>query len=162
DGARARRQRARGAGGQLLPARRHDDGQEQRGARRGRGAHGARRRAQAGDDYRGAADPRPARGRLTDGEDGSLMLEYGKIKVARADGVETITLSYPERRNAIGPRMSNELLWALEDARAADDVKAIVLTGEGKAFCSGGDFAEMTSGTTESKLPPKGDYADLL
>jgi enoyl-CoA hydratase/carnithine racemase len=58
--------------------------------------------------------------------------------------------------------MANELLWALEDARAADEVRSIVLTGEGKSFCSGGDFAEMTSGVTESALPHKGDYADLL
>ena len=90
------------------------------------------------------------------------MRDYGKIKVAREGGVETITLAYPERRNAIGPRMSNELLWALEDARAADEVRAIVLTGEGKAFCSGGDFAEMTAGAAESPLAHKGDYADLL
>jgi enoyl-CoA hydratase/carnithine racemase len=90
------------------------------------------------------------------------MRDYERIKVARDAGVETITLSYPQRRNAIGPRMANELLWALEDARAADDVRAIVLTGEGSAFCSGGDFAEITSGAEESKLPPRGDYADLL
>jgi enoyl-CoA hydratase/carnithine racemase len=90
------------------------------------------------------------------------MREYGKIKVARDAGVETITLSYPERRNAIGPRMTNELLWALEDARSADEVRAIVLTGEGKAFCAGGDFAQMTSGPEGPALPPKGDYADLL
>jgi len=90
------------------------------------------------------------------------MREYGKIKVARAAGVETITLSYPERRNAIGPRMSNELLWALEDARESADVRVVVLTGEGKAFCAGGDFAEMTAGAAESKLAYKGDYADLL
>ena len=90
------------------------------------------------------------------------MREYGKIKVARAAGVETITLSYPERRNAIGPRMSNELLWALEDARESAEVRVVVLTGEGKAFCAGGDFAEMTAGAAESKLAHKGDYADLL
>ncbi len=90
------------------------------------------------------------------------MRDYGRIKVARDGGVETITLAYPERRNAIGPRMTNELLWALDDARSAPEVHAIVLTGEGKAFCSGGDFAEMTSGVTESTLPPRGDYADLL
>jgi enoyl-CoA hydratase/carnithine racemase len=90
------------------------------------------------------------------------MREYGKIKVARDAGVETITLAYPERRNAIGPRMTNELLWALEDARSADEVRAIVLTGEGKAFCAGGDFAQMTSGPEGPALPPKGDYADLL
>jgi enoyl-CoA hydratase/carnithine racemase len=90
------------------------------------------------------------------------MREYGRIVVARDAGVETITLNNPEKRNAIGPRMTNELLWALEDARAADEVRAIVLTGAGKAFCSGGDFAEMTSGAAASTLPHKGDYADLL
>src|SRR5580704_11667141 len=90
------------------------------------------------------------------------MREYGRIKVARDGGVETITLAYPERRNAIGPRMTNELLWALDDARAAPEVRSIVLTAEGKAFCSGGDFAEMTSGVVESTLPPRGDYSDLL
>jgi enoyl-CoA hydratase/carnithine racemase len=87
---------------------------------------------------------------------------YQRIRVARQEGVETITLAYPQRRNAIGPRMMNELLWALEDARAADAVRSIVLTGEGTTFCSGGDFAEMTSGAVESDLPPKGDFSDLL
>jgi enoyl-CoA hydratase/carnithine racemase len=81
----------------------------------------------------------------------------------RAGGVETITLAYPERRNAIGPRMANEMLWALEDARLASDVRSVVLTGEGTAFCSGGDFGEMTSGGTGAgDLEPRGDYADLL
>lgn len=90
------------------------------------------------------------------------MREYGRIKVARAGGVETITLYNPERRNAIGPQMTNELLWALEDARGADEVRAIVLTGEGKAFCAGGDFAQMTGAADAAKLPHRGDYADLL
>ncbi|MGO9836405.1 MAG: enoyl-CoA hydratase/isomerase family protein [Polyangiaceae bacterium] len=90
------------------------------------------------------------------------MREYERIKVTRRADVETIALSYPERRNAIGPRMANELLWALDDARGADEVRSIVLTGEGSAFCSGGDFAEMASGVAESKLPRRGDYADLL
>jgi enoyl-CoA hydratase/carnithine racemase len=84
---------------------------------------------------------------------------YDRIKVARAGGVETITLSNPSRRNAIGPRMMNELLWALDDARAADEVRSVVLTGEGKAFCAGGDF---TGASHESELPHKGDFADLL
>jgi enoyl-CoA hydratase/carnithine racemase len=87
---------------------------------------------------------------------------YEKIKVTHDGGVVTLTLSNPTRRNAIGPRMANELLYALDDARAAADVRVVVLTGEGKAFCSGGDFAEMTSGATESALPHKGDYADVL
>jgi enoyl-CoA hydratase/carnithine racemase len=94
-----------------------------------------------------------------------LSRPYERIRVARADGVETLTLSYPERRNAIGPRMASELLWALEDARGADEVRSIVLTGEGAAFCSGGDFGEMTGAGAARGEPPlasKGDYADLL
>ena len=87
---------------------------------------------------------------------------YEKIKVARGAGTETITLFNPERRNAIGPQMTNELLYALEDARAAEDVRAIVITGDGKAFCAGGDFAQMAGGADGPKLAHKGDYADLL
>jgi enoyl-CoA hydratase/carnithine racemase len=87
---------------------------------------------------------------------------YAKIAVARGGGVETITLNVPERRNAIGPQMTNELLWALEDARAAEDVRVVVVTGAGKAFCAGGDFQQMTGGADGEALPHKGDYADLL
>ena len=88
---------------------------------------------------------------------------YGKLRVADAGPVRTVTLHNPERRNAIGPQMVNELLYALGDAHEDDDVRAIVLTGEGKAFCAGGDFAQMSGGATDGpELPPRGDYADLL
>lgn len=73
-----------------------------------------------------------------------------------------LQLNNPARKNAIGPAMVNDLLWALEDAHADDAVRAIVLTGVGDAFCAGGDFAQMTGGAGEAELPPKGDYADLL
>src|SRR4051794_2605467 len=88
---------------------------------------------------------------------------YAKIRVADVGGVLTITLYNPERRNAIGPQMINELLYAIDDAHADDDIRTIVLTGEGKAFCAGGDFAQMSGGAADGPaLPPKGDYADLL
>jgi enoyl-CoA hydratase/carnithine racemase len=89
---------------------------------------------------------------------------YERIRVVRDAGVETITLAYPQRRNAIGPRMTNEILWAFDDAVAADEVRSIVLTGEGGAFCSGGDFGEMAAGggASDGGLAPKGDYADLM
>ena len=88
---------------------------------------------------------------------------YAKIRVNYMEhGVCAITLHYPERRNAIGPQMVNELLYAIEDAREAPLVRSILITGEGKAFCSGGDFAQMTGGADGPELPPKGDYADLL
>ena len=88
---------------------------------------------------------------------------YGKIKTATEGAALRITLFNPERRNAIGPRMTNELLWALADAEDDARVRVVVLTGEGKAFCAGGDFAQMTGGEADAvELPHKGDYADLL
>jgi enoyl-CoA hydratase/carnithine racemase len=87
---------------------------------------------------------------------------YGTL-VVRAEGPRvTITLNNPARKNAIGPRMVNELLHALGDAAGDGEVRAIVLTGAGDAFCAGGDFAQMTGGAAADELPPKGDYADLL
>jgi enoyl-CoA hydratase/carnithine racemase len=86
---------------------------------------------------------------------------YAKILVARSGGVETIMLNAPERRNALGPQMTNELLYALADAGAADDVRVVVVTGAGKAFCAGGDFQPAADAEGEA-LPRKGDYGDLL
>ena len=87
---------------------------------------------------------------------------YETILVTLGDGVATVTLNRPERRNAIGPAMVNELLYALEDAHRAESVRSIVITGAGQAFSAGGDFSHMSGGSDAPKLPPKGDYKDLL
>jgi enoyl-CoA hydratase/carnithine racemase len=88
---------------------------------------------------------------------------YAMIRAAASGGVLTLTLSNPARKNAIGPVMVNELLHALADAEADPEVRVVVLTGAGDAFCAGGDFAQMTGGATgAAALPHKGDYADLL
>jgi enoyl-CoA hydratase/carnithine racemase len=88
---------------------------------------------------------------------------YGMIEVAPSGGIATVTLKNPARKNAIGPAMVNELLYALSDAEADATVRAVVLTGAGDAFCAGGDFSQMSAGISSADaLPPKGDYADLL
>lgn len=87
---------------------------------------------------------------------------YRTIVVAHEGGIAILTLNRPERRNAIGVEMVNELLHALEAANGDEDVRLVVLTGAGRAFCAGGDFVQMTSGSEGEMLPPKGDYADLL
>ncbi|UQA55227.1 enoyl-CoA hydratase/isomerase family protein [Polyangium aurulentum] len=88
---------------------------------------------------------------------------YQFIEVGTGDhGALRIALNNPARKNAIGPAMVNELLWALADAAEDPAVRSIVLTGKGDAFCAGGDFAQMTGGAAEAELPSKGDYADLL
>ncbi len=93
---------------------------------------------------------------------------YQRIRVAQAGPCVTLTLHYPERRNAIGPQMIGELLDALGAAESDASVRVIVLTGEGKSFCVGGDFGQMgdlsgASGTTASGARTRsGDYTDLL
>lgn len=94
-------------------------------------------------------------------------MQYARIRVERVRATEKIVLSNPKRRNALGPQTVGELLHALEAARTDDGVRVIIVTGEGKTFCSGGDFAQM--GMVESlRAPPPGsplpagDVADLL
>jgi enoyl-CoA hydratase/carnithine racemase len=76
--------------------------------------------------------------------------------------VHWITLNVPDRRNAIGPVMTNEILHALNSAAEDRDVRAVAFTGAGKAFCAGGDFQQMSAGADPNELPFLGDYADLL
>jgi enoyl-CoA hydratase/carnithine racemase len=64
-----------------------------------------------------------------------------------ADHVATITLNRPHRRNAISVRMLDMLGDALSRADGAGDVRAIVLTGAGKGFCSGLDIKDAMAGT---------------
>jgi len=58
-----------------------------------------------------------------------------------ADGILTLTLSRPEKLNAFTVEMANELIAAYGRASDDDAVRAIVLTGEGKAFCAGMDLS---------------------
>ena len=55
------------------------------------------------------------------------------------DGVGTITLNRPDRRNALSDGMLEGLIFALKEMESSREVGAIVLTGAGGAFCSGGD-----------------------
>jgi enoyl-CoA hydratase/carnithine racemase len=85
--------------------------------------------------------------------------QYSLISATAADGICTLALNNPTRRNAIGAVMVNELLWALADAADAPDVRTVVLTGSGTHFSAGGDFSQMQAA---SALEHRGDYADLL
>jgi len=57
-----------------------------------------------------------------------------------ADGVATLTLNRPEKRNAWNRQMGLEIRGALKDADARDDVRVVIVTGAGKDFCVGADL----------------------
>jgi enoyl-CoA hydratase/carnithine racemase len=58
-----------------------------------------------------------------------------------ADGVATVTLNRPERLNAFNRTMLEELLYVFDATDADDDVRAVVVTGAGRAFCAGADLS---------------------
>lgn len=58
-----------------------------------------------------------------------------------ADGVATLTLNRPEKLNAFTGRMMNEIISAFDETDARDDVRAVIVTGAGRAFCAGADLS---------------------
>ena len=75
--------------------------------------------------------------------------------IAEVDqGVMTITLNRPDRRNAMSDAMLNGLVASLADAEGATDVGAVLLTGAGGGFCAGGDVKGMAASGGEGGGSP--------
>ncbi|MDB5909111.1 MAG: enoyl-CoA hydratase family protein [Massilia sp.] len=70
-----------------------------------------------------------------------------------AHGVATVTLDRPERKNALTFDSYTELRDLFRSLAAADDVKAVVITGAGGNFCSGGDVHEIIGPLTKLDMP---------
>jgi enoyl-CoA hydratase/carnithine racemase len=77
-------------------------------------------------------------------------LDYQEIKYEVAERVLTLTLHRPEKLNAFTGRMMLEMLDAIDRADADDDVRAIIVTGAGRAFCAGADLSGG-SGTFDAR-----------
>ena len=77
-----------------------------------------------------------------------LLLEpnmsYETLYVTETDGVVTVTLNRPDRRNALNPQLMNELI-AVMDSLAGRTSGVMVLTGRGSAFCAGLDLEHLKS-----------------
>jgi enoyl-CoA hydratase/carnithine racemase len=68
------------------------------------------------------------------------------VLVTRHEGVVTVTLNRPARKNAINGAMWDELIAVFDEIAASRDDRVVVLTGAGDAFCSGADLSEAESG----------------
>jgi 2-(1,2-epoxy-1,2-dihydrophenyl)acetyl-CoA isomerase len=83
-------------------------------------------------------------------------MSYETIRVEREGPLLTITLNRPERLNAMPPQMADELGQAFYDL---GDARAVLITGEGKGFCSGADLSARGDG---SALGGKGGSHEAL
>ena len=84
------------------------------------------------------------------------MTDYAHLQVATtAEGVRTITLDRPDRLNAVNGALAASLAEAVHESGLADEVRVLVITGAGRAFCSGLDISappELPTATRAERL----------
>jgi len=97
---------------------------------------------------------------MTDPKD--LRMNYTNIRYSVSDKILTLTLDRPDHLNAFTVGMSHELVDAFQRASDDDQVGAIVVTGEGRAFCAGMDLsvADNVFGLNESLRPTLADLRE--
>lgn len=83
------------------------------------------------------------------------------IDVQRTDGIVTITLNRPEKKNAINGVMWDELLATFREIGASSSDRAVVITGAGGAFCSGADLTARGDGPQVHQLAAMRHVADV-
>ena len=81
-------------------------------------------------------------------------MDYKCLLYTVQDRVATLTLNRPERLNALGDTLREDLFDALRKAAGDSDVGAIVITGAGRGFCSGGDVKSMSERAESGVTPP--------
>lgn len=88
-------------------------------------------------------------------------MAYETILLDVKDQIATITLNRPERMNAWNPQMAAELSDALTACNRNDEVRAVVLTGAGRAFCAGADLSgrgETFAGREQRRSEPAREF----
>ena len=83
-------------------------------------------------------------------------MDYKTIILAKKDHLAILTLNRPDKRNAINTQMMGELLSALSEIAEDDDIRAMVITGAGKAFCAGADIDLMPGGEEDHLISNQG------
>jgi enoyl-CoA hydratase/carnithine racemase len=90
-------------------------------------------------------------------------MSYEQIIVEKADGIATITLNRPEKMNAYTRHMQSEIVAAMDDIDADDDIRAVIFTGSGeRAFCAGADLTPEGGGQIFSSGEQVEDLSDPL
>lgn len=83
------------------------------------------------------------------------------IKYEIAANTSIITLNRPDKRNALNPELVNELKQAISKAERDEEVKSVIITGEGSAFCAGADLEYLNKIKDFSPLENEKDSKNL-
>lgn len=96
-------------------------------------------------------------------------MSYSFIRYTVDDGIATILLSRPDKLNALNSEMRNEIIAAIDEVDADDAVRAVIFTGEGRAYCAGADlgggqktFQNLVSGEPEWNDPALRDGGGMI
>jgi enoyl-CoA hydratase/carnithine racemase len=89
-------------------------------------------------------------------------MSYQNLLYNVDDKVATITLNRPERMNALSRDLESEIHRAFDEADAARDVRAIILTGSGTAFCAGYDQTSGTASGVRHSDPQGKTHAEFI
>ena len=81
-------------------------------------------------------------------------MTYTCLLYEAKDGIATLTLNRPERLNALGDTLREDLLDALTRTAADPDVRVMIVTGAGKGFCAGGDVKAMNEAKETGRERP--------
>lgn len=83
------------------------------------------------------------------------------LRSSTADGVRTLTLNRPDKRNALSAALIAELHGALDGADVAPDVRVVCLRGAGPDFCAGADLAELLASRDRTLAENESDALGL-
>ena len=91
-------------------------------------------------------------------------MKFETIKYEVKDNILTITLNRPDRLNAFTGQMMNDLISAFDSASQDDEVRVVIVTGEGRGFCAGADLGagEATFNRDENPRTKKTDDEENL
>src|ERR1700755_2225983 len=92
-------------------------------------------------------------------------MAYETLLTELKDGVMTVTLNRPDKLNAFNTVMSKELIDFFQSINAMDEVRAIVVTGAGRAFCAGADISGGSGAFkvwNDGDKPQKRDASDSI
>ena len=75
-------------------------------------------------------------------------MSFKSLSLATEDGIGTLTLNRPEKRNAMTEELTAEFPRAIEEIHADPEIRVLIVTGRGPAFCAGGDLRTLEMQTS--------------